>query len=239
MGIRGLRRYWIRHRIRTGRNFRAGESPVLKPPIPPIILTLAVALLVGIGTILWLQAKLRPMVSKAAQTQVQNTVIAVMDQAVAESLEQRSTQYSDLVTVQRGEDGAITALTTDSAAMNQLRLELVSDVLAALEGIDVSQLKIPLGSLVDSELVWARGPSITVRALWVGTVSGEFESEFSSAGVNQTMHRIWLALSVPVTVLLPGESFDLTVSTQVCIAETVIVGQVPQLYTLPPGTPSP
>ena len=109
----------------------------------------------------------------------------------------------------------------------------MSDVCQALDGIEISELKIPLGSLLDSELVWARGPYITARALWVGSVSAEYESDFSSAGVNQTIHQIWLDLSVPVTVLLPGESLAISVQTSICIAETVIVGQVPQFYTWP------
>lgn len=233
-----LRRIWIRYRIRTRRhtgNVRPQTAPA-KRGIPPAVVTLVVALLVGIGIILWLQFKLRPIVAEAAQAKIQNTVVSVMDQAVAQSISQNSVQYEDLISIQRDDNGTITSLTTDSGAMNQLRLELVADVLAALDGIDVSQLSIPLGSLLDSEWVWARGPSIGVRALWVGSVSAEFESDFSSAGVNQTLHRIWLNLSVPVTVFLPGESLELPVHTRICIAETVIVGQVPQLYTWPSST---
>ena len=180
-----------------------------------------------------MQTKLRPMVAQAAQSQVQNTIVTIMDQAVAESLDNGSVEYEDLVSIQRNGQGEIISLTTDSGAMNQLRLELVSDVCQALDGIEISELKIPLGSLLDSELVWARGPYITARALWVGSVSAEYESDFSSAGVNQTIHQIWLDLSVPVTVLLPGESLAISVQTSICIAETVIVGQVPQFYTWP------
>lgn len=67
--------------------------------------------------------------------------------------------YGDFVTIQRDASGAITAMTTDMAALNQLRAQLVAQILSALEGVDASEIRIPLGSLVDSELVWARGRS--------------------------------------------------------------------------------
>ena len=241
MGQGRLRRFWIRRKIRAGHCLKGKprrETGSSHPSVPPAVVTLGAALLVAAGAIAWFQIKLRPIVAQAAQAQIQNTVVTLVDQAVAQSLARGGTAYGDLVTIQRDGEGTITSLTTDSGAMNQLRLTLVSDVLDALDGVDVSQLRIPLGSLLDSELVWARGPAITARALWVGSVSAEFESEFTSAGVNQTAHRIWLELSVPVTVLLPGESLELPVSTRICIAETVIVGQVPQLYTWPAGPAS-
>lgn len=138
--------------------------------------------------------------------------------------------YGDFVTIQRDASGAITAMTTDMAALNQLRAQLVAQILSALEGVDASEIRIPLGSLVDSELVWARGPELRVRALRVGTVSAEFRSDFSQAGVNQTLHRIELEVAVPVTLILPGGQTELTVETGLRVAETVIVGAVPDTY---------
>ena len=64
----------------------------------------------------------------------------------------------------------------------------------------------------------------------VGTVDGEFFSEFTSAGVNQTLHRICLKLTVPLTLMLPGGAVETVSETELCVAETVIVGQVPQTY---------
>ena len=109
-------------------------------------------------------------------------------------------------------------------------ISVVAQILSALEGVDASEIRIPLGSLVDSELVWARGPELRVRALRVGTVSAEFRSDFSQAGVNQTLHKIDLELAVPLTLMLPGGAVETVCETQIPIAETVIVGQVPQIF---------
>ena len=218
----------LERKLRRGPARRA--RPAVRRQVHPLLLTLMAALLLAAAVIGLLQAKLRPLVAEAARTQAQNTITAVLEHAVVEGLARREVGYSDLVTIQRDESGAITALTTDTAALNLLRAELVSEVLQALEGIDVSAIFIPLGSLLDFEPVWARGPSIQVRSMSVGTVTAEFESSFTSAGVNQTLHRIWLDLSVPVTVLLPGEKLEVPVHTRLCAAETVIVGEVPQAY---------
>ena len=184
------------------------------------LLTALVALALAAGIVGWLQHQLRPLVEAAARAQAANALTAVIDRAIAADLAERDVDYGDFVTIQRDASGAITAMTTDMAALNQLRAQLVAQILSALEGVDASEIRIPLGSLVDSELVWARGPELRVRALRVGTVSAEFRSDFSQAGVNQTLHRIELEVAVPVTLILPGGQTELTVETGLRVAET-------------------
>ena len=148
----------------------------------------------------------------------------------AAELAARRVSGSDFVEIQRDSSGAVTALTTDMTKLNVLRAELTSAILDALEGVDVSTIQVPMGSLFDFELLWARGPSMKARAMTVGTVSAEFDSELSSAGVNQTVHRIWVEVDVPMTLLLPGGEVDVDLHTRLHVAETVIVGQVPDTY---------
>ena len=198
--------------------------------IPPAVVTSVVAFLISLSCIRGLELQLRPLLVPLAHTQVQNKVTVLLEDAVHSSLEQLNPAYGDLVTIQRDSDGRISLLTVDTAAMNRLRLSLISQVLDTLSRETVTPVRVPLGSLLDSEFIWARGPAISVHTLSLGTVHGEFESSFSDAGVNQTLHRIELVLSVPVTVLLPGGPLDVPVSTSLCVAETVIVGQIPETY---------
>jgi len=189
-----------------------------------------VAAVVSFSVIHLLEAKLRPTVLDIAAAQVQNTMTAVIETAVSQDLSARQVSYGDMVEIHRDSSGAITSLTTDMAQMNLLRVELTAAILQALEGVDVSTIQIPLGSLLDFEPLWARGPSLKARAMTVGTVTAEFESELTSAGVNQTLHRVCLEVSVPLTVLLPGGEVQLPVRTSLVVAETVIVGKVPDTY---------
>ena len=219
--IRQINRPIIRHRpVWTGQGLS----------INPIILTLAVAFLVAISIITLLESKLRPVVAKIATAQTQNTMTAVVESAVTADLASRQVSYSDFVTIQRDERGAITALTTNMAQMNLLRAELTTAILEALEGVDISEIQVPLGSLFGLEPLWAKGPSLKARAMTVGTVQAEFDSQLASAGVNQTLHRISIEVSIPMTLMLPGGEVETSLHTRLCIAETVIVGQVPDTY---------
>ena len=206
------------------------------PAIHPVLVTLLAGLLLGWTVITALEARLRPIVAVAAQTQTKNTITAVLEHAIIADLGTNNVSYDDLITIERNQNGTITALTTNMAAMNLLRARLIAEVLQTLSAVDVSVIQIPLGSLLDSELVWARGPSVQVRAMSVGSIVADFESEFSAAGVNQTCHRIVLDIAVPITVLLPGGEVQVPVTTQLCVAETIIVGQVPDTYLQFGGT---
>lgn len=221
-------RYWpwsqSFHRRMMGRAFRRVRT------LPPALVTFGVAVLIVVGVVSLLEAKLRPVVAQLASAQTQNTMTAVVEHAVAQDLAARQVSYQDLVDIERDSTGAVTALTTDVAQMNLLRSELVSVILDALNGVDLSTIQVPLGSLIHMDLIWARGPSIRVQSMAVGTVSAEFESELTSAGVNQTLHRIWMDISVPMTILLPGTEVEVPIHTKLPVAETVIVGQVPEAY---------
>ena len=224
---RELVRY-VRRPVRRRKPVRTGFGPQLN--IPPALITLAVALVVAASLIALLENKLRPVVAEIAAAQAQNTITAVVENAVTADLAARQVSYTDFITIQRDEGGAITALTTDMARMNLLRAELTTAVLDALEEADISDIQVPLGSLFDLEPLWAKGPAIKARAMTVGTVRTEFDGQLTSAGVNQTLHRIWMEVEVPMTLLLPGGEVEVSVDTRLCVAETVIVGQVPDTY---------
>lgn len=221
--VRSMRRP-IRHR----RPVWMGSGPALR--IPPAFLTLGVALVVAASVIALLENKLRPVVAEIAAAQAQNNMTAVVENAVTADLAARQVSYVDFVTIQRDEGGAITALTTDMARMNLLRSELTAAILETLEGVDVSDVQVPLGSLFDLEPLWAKGPALKAKSMTVGTVRAEFDSQLTSAGVNQTLHRIWLEVDVPMTLLLPGGEVETALHTRLCVAETVIVGKVPDTY---------
>lgn len=195
-----------------------------------ILLTVLIGVSLAAAVIILLGVRLRPAAAVIARTQAENTVNRVVEEAVLADLSQREIGYGDFVTIQRDSAGNITALTTDMAAINQLRGQLIECVLGEVEGVDVSAIQVPLGSLLDIDLFWAKGPSLCLHSMSVGTVSAEFESEFTSAGVNQTRHRIWLDVQVPLTLILPGDRVETEVDTRLCVAETVIVGKVPDAY---------
>ena len=209
----------------------------LRRGLPSWVLTWLVAAGVMLCAVRVTERALRPVLAAAARYQVRSQVTAAVEQWAAQDLQQRGVDYSDFVTITRNEAGEITALSADMARLNLLRAELSAHLLERLEDSQL-ELTVPVGSLLPIEPTWARGPELHLRALALGTASAEFESEFTSAGINQTRHRLWLELSVPVTVLLPGGGEELTVDSRLCVAETVIVGQVPQTWFQTGGLPA-
>lgn len=220
-------RKWIRYRC--PRRIFWPELKHLLWKIHPALLMLMIGFVFFFGVVQTTERQIRPMLMTVAETQIHNRVTELLEETVAQDLKQREFSYDDLMYIQRDNEGKITALTTDMARMNLFRNDLVGQILKELEFMEFGEIHVPIGSLTQSELFWGKGPGIKIQTFTVGTVTAEFESEFSDAGVNQTLHKIWLNLSVPMKILLPGGNLEREVDTRICIAETVIVGQVPSL----------
>ncbi len=174
---------------------------------------------------------LRALLGNLAVTRVSNMVGKVVTTAVSDSLASGEIEYSNLITLEKGEGGAITALHSNMAEFNRLQSEITQDILNRLGEVSDTNLVIPAGTLTGSALLVGRGPSVTVKMQSVGSCSAHFENQFDQAGINQTTHRILLCVDVTMSILLPGFRTSTEVSNSFSVAETVIVGAVPDTYT--------
>ncbi len=193
------------------------------------VLCVLAALLLASVMIRHLEGKYLPALQSLLSTQVSNQVTHHFSETLAGELS-GEVSYSDLVTLERDEAGQITAITTNVAKMNLLKEQVVSETGAYIDGLDRSEFAIPVGSLTNRAIFSGRGLKVTVKAITAGTVTAVFQQSFTEAGINQTRHQILLEVTVPVEMLLAGETWTETVKTQILVAETVIVGQVPQTY---------
>lgn len=190
------------------------------------ILPVLAGIVLAILFISQLNDRLRPILFELAVSQTSNCITAAIDSAVSE----QAISYNDLVSLERSSGGDIVALTSNMAHANILRAQLLETSLEALKGLETMEFSVPLGTIYDWDLLSGRGPDIGVRVLYTGTASAEFENSFSSAGINQTCHQIVFHINADVSVLLPGRQEKTTVDTRVCVAETIIVGKVPETY---------
>ena len=117
-----------------------------------------------------------------------------------------------------------------SSEVNRLKTDLLNLINAEILAMDSDHLGIPMGSLVLPELFAGKGPMIPVQIITIRNSEAGFFSDFSQAGINQTLQKLNMQVSVDVSVLVLGEVSDFTISSQVVIAETVIVGQVPDMF---------
>lgn len=162
-----------------------------------------------------------------AETQVRNATSDLINDAIDGQIENGNIQYDRIVYFEKDLNGRITALKTNMSEVNRLKtaiLNLINDEILAM---DTELLGIPLGNLFLPELLSDKGPDIPVHILSIRNSDAYFESHFTEAGINQTMHQLNMVVSVDVAILVFGKTESFTVCSQVVVAETIIVGDVP------------
>ena len=191
---------------------------------------LIILLIVAIVGIVLFRARFNDPIRALAQTQVTNTTSDLINDAIDRQIEDGTIQYDRMVYFEKDLDGRITALKTNMSEVNRLKtniLNLINDDILALSTDD---LGVPLGNLFLPEILSGRGPEIPVQILSIRNSDASFSSNFTQAGINQTLQQINMKVSVDVTVLVLGQTDSFTVSSQVIVAETIIVGDVPNTY---------
>ena len=177
-----------------------------------------------------LNGRLRPVLEAAASSRAPNLMTQAIDPAVDNCLQENRMDYADFVTMETDSAGKVTSLTSNPAANSRFKRQVVEAVARQLGALDSDALGVPLGTLTNQPLLAGAGPSVRVKVDSVGEVTADYANSFSSAGVNQTLHRVCLDITATVYLFLPGEVLPVTVSSGVCVAETVIVGETPDTY---------
>lgn len=165
-----------------------------------------------------------------AETQVKNTTSDLINDAIDRQIETNNIQYDRMVYFEKDLDGKITALKTNMSEVNRLKTDILNLINDEILAIDTADLGIPIGSLIFPEILSGKGPEIPVRILSIRNSDASFTSSFTAAGINQTLQQINMMVSVDVAVLVLGRTNYFTVTSQVVVAETIIVGQVPETY---------
>ena len=174
---------------------------------------------------------LSPMVVELALANATDAITLTVNDVISDKVLDGSVGYDDLVTLEKDSEGNITALVTNMANINVLQAEITNAIVERFSETDVTRVSIPLGNLIGGAILSGKGPMVSVDILSVTNVNTAFRNEFSSAGINQTRHRIMMDVEVTLGILLAGydDMWD-SVTTEVTVAETVIVGAVPNTF---------
>ncbi|MBR6595998.1 MAG: sporulation protein YunB [Oscillospiraceae bacterium] len=194
-----------------------------------LAILLAVTILLAAGFFL-LRSRYRDVIRELAETQVKNATSDLTNDAIAKQIEDGVVQYDRIVYFEKDLDGRITALKTNIGEVNRLKTDILNIINDEILALDNSDIGIPVGSLFLPELLSGRGPVIPVHILSIRNSDAEFHSNFTQAGINQTLHQVTMQVSIDVAVLVLGETTSFTMVTEVVIAETVIVGDVPDTF---------
>lgn len=192
-----------------------------------------ILLLVFIGLLMAffvLRIQYRDVIRSLAETQVKNTTSDLTNDAIAKQIRDGVVQYDRIVYFEKDLDGQITALKTNIGEVNRLKTDILNIINDEILSLDNSDIGIPLGSLFLPELLSGRGPTIPVHILSIRNSDANFQSNFTQAGINQTLHQVTMQVSIDVAVLVLGEATTFTMESEVVVAETVIVGDVPNTF---------
>jgi len=214
-------------RIRcTAPNQREGR---LKRTVRRIVLSLLALALI----FLLLERNLEAVILDMASARAEAMAVEYIHEAVRDVMEDTVT-YEDMMTVQTDGQGRVTMLQANAVRMNELATVTALEAQSKLESAESQSIAIPLGAALGVPFLSAMGPRVRVRIVPVSAVSAAFSTEFESAGINQTRHKIYLSLRTTVRLVIPSGARQVSLSSQVLIAESIIVGDVPQSYVQVP-----
>lgn len=177
------------------------------------------------------EKRLSILISEIAENTVKSKAAIIVSNAIYEEIENNDITYDKLVSFEKDQSGRITALKTNIIEINRLKSKLSVKILEALDNMDTAELEIPLGSVIGGEMLSGKGPGIKIRVVPVGSIESEIVNEISSAGINQSRHQIMMKVQTNLTILTSITGLSTSIETYICIAETVIVGDVPDSYT--------
>lgn len=194
------------------------------------------AVIIGTLLLILFRTKFHGTIRSLAETQVKNTTSDLINDAIDKQIDAGNIQYDRIVYFEKDLNGKITALKTNMSEVNRLKTSILNIINDEILAMDTTDLGIPIGSLVLPEILSGRGPHIPVQILSISNSEASFESYFTEAGINQTLQKLTMNVSVDVAILVLGRAENFTVNSQVVVAETIIVGQVPDTLLQPGGS---
>lgn len=192
-----------------------------------IIAFLMVIFLVVISGIIFVEFRLKNVRDEMSEFTARNACAGAILNGVEETVHNKSYYYDELVTIKRDSQGNVKSIVTNTGRLNTVSNAVNRNVDSKINEIKTYPVKIPLTSLIGGELLSGIGPDISFYVTLTGTASTNFENVFDSAGVNQTRHQIMLKVTVKSYVIFASSVTKHTVTTDVCIAENIIVGITP------------
>jgi sporulation protein YunB len=209
------------------RRYRPRRLP-LSPEKKMAIITIMVIIVIGVSA-LPISAFLKEVSSQIALSDAIDTVTVAINDEINDKMSKGQYSYDYFVNLEKDTEGNVTAISANMSRINTLSSEILRSVIESTNNGELD-IDIPMGNLLGSNLLLGRGPTVPVKIIMLTSSFADFRNELSSAGINQIKHQIILEVRVEIDVLLPWEVKNTEVLSEVLIAETIVVGKVPNTY---------
>lgn len=182
-----------------------------------------------VGVLLFFVNCIKPIMIKSSEAQVRSSTSKAVNAAV-QTVINGSSVYDDLIEITTNQDGKIVFIQVKSLMVNKMAKEIGKVAGQNLDLIKNQGVSIPLGTLSGISFFVGVGPEITFHIMAIATIHSKFSSEFTSAGINQTNHRIYLNIQTDVELILPTATKAITVNSHILICEAILIGEIPSTY---------
>lgn len=171
-----------------------------------------------------------PMIIETTEHAVFSLSTSAVSDAVYDVLSQENVTYDDLVQVQYNDDGSVSQIQLQTVKLNLIARKFYQVAQVYLDNMGKNGVDVALGAFTGLPFLTGIGPKVNIKLISIGAMTSQFESKFVSAGINQTNHKVYINLYASVSMLLPAYSQTIDSVTEMLVAESVIVGNVPQVY---------
>ncbi len=200
-----------------------------------ITFMLACALIIcGIFALL-IDARASPIIYSMAQDKAKNVAMQAINDSVNQVIDAKSEIYKELVDYRYDDEGNIISVNTNINLTNSVEGAILDGVVKKVDQASRCPIKVPIGTLIGSDLLTGRGPSVTFYISLSGNARSSIENLFESTGINQTRHQIQIRVEVDVSIVMSKKHFGAQVENTIVIGETIIVGQIPHSYVRQPS----
>lgn len=174
-----------------------------------------------------LDAVIMPTVMTTCDAEMKVKATEVINKAIFNEYS-NNFNYDEVIKIEKDGEGNITMLKADTLKMNKIATSVAINAQNELQKIGEVGIKVPVGYLTKNNILAYYGPKVTVRMMPIGYIETKYSSQFETAGINQTRHKIYVETITRIRVIIPMAHSDVIIKNQVPIAETIIVGKVPQ-----------
>lgn len=173
-----------------------------------------------------LDKAITPTVMAVADAEMRAKSMEIINASILKEYSQQF-NYDDIIKVEKDGEGNISMLKADTLKMSKIATDVALNSQKDLKALGHTGIKVPIAYVFDNNLLANIGPSVSVKMEPIGYIETKYQSEFESAGINQTRHKIYVQVYAKVRIIIPTKKDDIEIKSEVPIAETIIVGKIP------------
>ena len=193
----------------------------------PFVLFIIAVLLIVISSI-YLLNSITPAIKIACQSRAKAIGVQITEETVNEFIE--NVEYETLMNITYNDQGKIIAISANIIELNKLSSEIAYKIQEKLNKLDKVSVRIPITSMMGVNVLSGYGPDISIKLLPMGNIETKFDTKFASEGINQTKHTIYMNILSNITVVAPFIGSSIECNSTVTVAETIIIGDIPDTY---------